>query len=507
MWIGLLYAILCLATFYCLRAGDELLEQTLNSANKYRTLCAQSLVLANYFKPGLYTMEALLLYFESEFGQPGDSAAKCWVLHAMAVRLALRMGYHRDAKHHSNISAFHGEMRRRVWHLLAQIDLILSFQVGLPSMIRAIQSDTAPPHNLVDDDFSQDSPELPPARPEYESTPMSYMICKARLCHAFGMIVDQANSILCPAYSEVLDLDARLREAYGLIPPFLLVRPLDQSITDNPNLIMQRFNIILLFHKSRCVLHRKYLTKEDFQSQYTYSRSSCIDSASELLHYQSVINDAIQPGGPLSRDRWFLTTVAAHDFLLGAMIIYLTLISSCEAKAVADQSGDEVDTQINQEVKLLQQLECSYEIWKSSPREARDAKKASGVLKIMLRNAKQHLFPEYRGSLASPEEPAYSTKEFQYFNTHSDSVALPDNQAGPVPPGQMEDLGNMIYLPDTLDWVSHCFISSRLSHSVRRVTGSINGIIGSKSNKYRKPGIVTLMRPLFKAQSSFGHPI
>jgi hypothetical protein len=405
-------------------------------------------------------MEALLLYFESEFAQPGDSAAKCWILHAMAVRLALRMGYHRDAKHHSNISAFHGEMRRRVWHLLAQVDLILSFQVGLPSMIRTIQSDTAPPHNLFDNEFSQDSPELPPARPESESTPMSYMICKARICHTFGMIVDQANSILPPAYSEVLELDARLREAYGLIPPFLLIRPLDQSITDNSNLIMQRFNIILLFHKSRCVLHRKYLTKEDSQSQYSYSRSSCIDSALELLHYQSVINDAVQPGGPLSRDRWFLTTIAAHDFLLGAMIVYLTLISNCEAKTAADQNDNSVESEISKEPNMLQQLEISYEIWKSSSKEARDARKAAGVLKIMLRNAKRRLFPEYNGILASPDELAYSIEELQFPVTHSDSVAFPEyNQVSPIPPGQMEDLGTMINMPGTFDWVGYHFIS------------------------------------------------
>ncbi len=468
MWIGLLYAILCLATFYCLRAGDELLdsrEQGVNNTNKYRTLCAQSLVLANYFKPGLYTMEALLLYFESEFSQPGDSAAKCWVLHGLAVRLALRMGYHRDANHHSNISAFHGEMRRRVWHLLTQVDLILSFQVGLPSMIRAIQSDTAPPHNLFDGDFCQDSPELPPARPESEATPMSYMICKARICHAFGMIVDQANSITSPAYFEVLDLDTRLRAAYNLIPAFLVIRPLDQSITDNPNLIMQRFNIILLFHKSRCVLHRRYLGKEFSQDQYSYSRNSCTDSALELLHYQSVINDAVQPGGPLSRDRWFLTTIAAHDFLLGAMIIFLTLISNHEAGAIANRPGSEIDSEISKEVKMFQQLELSYEIWLSSPKEARDATKASKVLKIILQKAKRLFHPEYRGNLDSPKELAYNTEEVQFPTTSSDGTAFfESNLVRPIPLGQMDNLGTMIDVPDTLDWVSYHSYESFLSH-------------------------------------------
>src|ERR1035438_2591738 len=126
---------------------------------------------------------------------------------------------------------------------------------------------------------------------------------------------------------------------------------------------MQRFNIILLFHKSRCVLHRKYLTKEDSQSQYSYSRSSCIDSALELLYYQSVINDAVQPGGPLSRDRWFLTTIAAHDFLLGAMIIYLILIKSHKANAIENRSGIDEDSEMSKNMKMFQQLELSYEIW------------------------------------------------------------------------------------------------------------------------------------------------
>lgn len=453
MWLGLLFSLLSLATFYSIWAGDELLdspETAVQSAIKYRTLCSQSLVFANYFKPGPYTMEALLLYFEGEFALPGDSVAKCWILHGTAVRLALRMGYHRDAKHHSNISAFYGEMRRRVWHLLAQVDLILSFQVGLPSMIRAVQSDTAPPHNLLDNDFSQSSPELPQSRPESEQTPMSYMICKTRLCQVFSLIVEQANSISMPFYSKVLDLDSQLRDAYSQIPPFLLIRTLDQSVTDNPNLIMQRFNIILLYHKSRCVLHRKYLTKED--PEFQYSRRSCIDSALELLHYQAVINDAIQTSGPLSRDRWFLTTLAAHDFLLGAMIIYLGLTRTHEANS-ADQGG-EFDLDITTRLSMFQELERSHKIWKESPTEARDANKASGVLEIILRNVRRRLFSEDQGALALTNEPERTGAYVQLSIPHTDILAFEqDFQISPNAPEQMEDLGTMINMPATLDWV------------------------------------------------------
>jgi hypothetical protein len=449
---------LCLATYFSLRAGDDSsqsLATALDWTSKYRLLCAQSLVLADYTKPGRYTVEALFLLGESEFLQHGDSAAKCWVLHGLVVRCALKMGYHRDAKSHRNVSAFDAEMRRRVWHLLAQVDLLLSFQVGLPSMVRPVQSDTAPPHNLSDDDFYQATPELPPARPETERTPMSYMICKSRICQAFGMIAEQANLITRPSYGKVLELHSMLGDTYALIPSFLLIRPLDQSITDSADLIMQRFNIILLFHKSRCVLHREYLIKEDKHHQYELSRDSSISSASELLHYQTLIHQAVQPGGPLSRDKWFLTTLAAHDFLLGAMIIYLNVLKQQEVFSGPSQEGNEVRSS-TQDQSMIQQLVMSHEIWTKSPREMKDAKKASKVLEIMLGNIERRMLGTRKRMLVSPEESAYNGSSAQFTPAHGDMTFDfgPNHPMNEFPQETLKDLGAMIDTPDNLDWVS-----------------------------------------------------
>jgi Fungal specific transcription factor domain len=63
----------------------------------------------------------------------------------MIVRTALRMGYHRDARHSARISPFHGEMRRRAWAVIFGLDIIVSSQIGLPRMIKERQSDTAEP--------------------------------------------------------------------------------------------------------------------------------------------------------------------------------------------------------------------------------------------------------------------------------------------------------------------------------------------------------------------------
>lgn len=172
------------------------------------------------------------------------------------------MGYHRDSKHYSSISAFQGEMRRRVWHMIAQLDLLISSQFSLPSMIRGITSDTAAPHNLLDGDFDEKTAELPPSRPEAEYTPISYMICKGPICDVFGVISEQAHSTIPPSYDEVMNLDRRLHESHALVPYSLRMRPMSQSITDPPILILRRFNLELLFQKLRCILHRKYLTED-----------------------------------------------------------------------------------------------------------------------------------------------------------------------------------------------------------------------------------------------------
>lgn len=58
------------------------------------------------------------------------------------------MGYHRDPKHLAGISVFEGEMRRRVWLNLVQIEALMSYQLGFPSMIPSEFCDTEVPRNL-----------------------------------------------------------------------------------------------------------------------------------------------------------------------------------------------------------------------------------------------------------------------------------------------------------------------------------------------------------------------
>jgi len=379
----MLFGLMSLATFASLGAGEEnpdLRGTHTEVIRLYRGCCSQSLVLSDYTKPGLYTLIALLIHGEADFVMIKTGQVNIYILAGVLVRLGLRMGLHRDpSKIGGNISVFQAEMRRRLWHVIVQVDQLASFHIGLPSMVSAIESDTECPRNLRDEDFDVDSVELPPGRPDTERTPMAYTIAKSRLCNVFGMVAVQANKLSLPPYEEVMKTDTLLNEAYAMVPSFLLLVPLEFAITDSADLIMKRFSLAMMFYRSRCVLHRKYLLKEKESHTFEYSRKASLDASMKLLHIQFSVHRAIQPDGALCKAVWFMSSLSVHDFLLAATIVYLNLIQGIEARPKTPDSEQPV---------MLQAIEKSYDVWNCARATSEEAKKAANILGLMLDKVK-----------------------------------------------------------------------------------------------------------------------
>jgi Fungal specific transcription factor domain len=242
----MLFAIMRLAMLSYYQDKDEPPEfkgKSLDMAKTFRHLMCQCLILADYTKPHPYLIETLVLHVHADFSQTKDADVLVWVLVGVVSRLAMRMGYHRDSKLFPNITPFQGEMRRRVWLYLRQADLLFSFQVGMPSMLRPDDTDTELPRNLCDEDFSPDSPEIPPSRPNDQPTPISYLIAKGRLSLVFGRVMDHTSLVKNAPYETVLDIDSELRQARDLIPEHLKVRPFDECPLDPTDLILSRYYV------------------------------------------------------------------------------------------------------------------------------------------------------------------------------------------------------------------------------------------------------------------------
>ena len=125
---------------------------SLHPNNRYNVASAHCLALGECFRPKGFSVESLLLSIQAKcltsLGLSSDSG----LLMDLPIRLASSMGYHRDPDDFQ-LSAFEKQMQRRTWSLCMQLDLLISFQLGLPSNIQFPTWDTRPPRNLQDCDF------------------------------------------------------------------------------------------------------------------------------------------------------------------------------------------------------------------------------------------------------------------------------------------------------------------------------------------------------------------
>ncbi|TVY80636.1 Fusarisetin A cluster transcription factor fsa6 [Lachnellula suecica] len=392
MWIGLLFSILGLACHSYAVSGEELhtIPQPFTSmwemSSLFRDRTTQCLAEVNYLRPKRYTVETLCFYYALEMFQGGDSAFGAYVVLGVIVKVAMRLGYHRDASHYPSISAFDGEMRRRVWSVIFQLDLLTSAQVRLPRMIRDEETDTAEPKNLLDTDFNKNMTELPHPRPITDATPVAYIIFKVRLLRELGLIMDKLNSITPSSYEDVMRLDHKLMETHASLPNYLKMRSLSLSIADDTSLILRRIALEVCFQKSRCVLHRKYLIPGKSNPQFQYSSIASVDAAMNLLNAQCTFNQASQPGGRLAGEEWREAALINQDYILAGMILCLDL-------AWCRRTGEDMRLNPNDGIekmwprnRRLSTLKSSYDIWCKSSTISSVAAKAAEALRVMLKD-------------------------------------------------------------------------------------------------------------------------
>lgn len=227
-------------------------------------------------------------------------------------------------------------------------------------------------------------------------------------------------------------------------------------------MILNRVYIDILYLKTLCVLHRNYLSHDRSNPAFEYSRKTCTDAALQILKYQAELYLTSQPGGQFCNDKWILSSLTLHDFLMAAMIICLDLYESHADKTRTEYSKAQVEK--------YDALRGSRDIWTSRRAFSRDARRASNVLAVMLSkvsspnipsagvnalhqtSSESHISMEGREGVettaASTESPSWDTSAFdvpgQEFPVDNFS-SLDFNSADPL---------TTIFEFDTIDWVS-----------------------------------------------------
>jgi hypothetical protein len=403
-WIGLLFSIMCLSTQYQQSIEDPADPDTLMRVQVFRERTIHCLVLSQFTRGGPYALETMINYCASEILLCKDADIGLWFLQGTVVQLALSLGYHRDPRNFSNVSTFTGEMRRRVWTIVVQMDLRLSSQMGLPRLLKSQQCDTAEPRNLLDTDFDEATVELPPSRPETEVTPVLYGLAKNRIDSITGLISDLVAETRERLYPEIMELDRKLQEAEATLPPIFRWQPLSQSFMLPPQIVLHRVWLQLAVQRLMIWLHRKYLAPSYAQVRYEYSRNACVQAAIKILEFQQLIDEETQPDGQLHPVRWMLSSLMQSIFLLGMSVLcyYVQLAKTTPEVSLDRDTG----------ARIHGLLRNTYPMWLRSSTVSRDAREAVEHLSILLGLRGQQegapLAQEATVHLATPQDAAIS---------------------------------------------------------------------------------------------------
>ncbi|KAL4884785.1 fungal-specific transcription factor domain-containing protein [Aspergillus karnatakaensis] len=430
-WLSMLFSMLCLAIHLHQRSIGEPpdpIGDPKEAANAFRLNAAYCLIKDRYTTPSKYTIEALLTYAQCEYFRSAETRHENWVLLGVIMRIAFHLGLHRDGSRYQGLSCFEAEMRRRTWAFMSQGDVLSSFQSGLPRMLRKNIVDTKLPRNLLDEDFDEKTTSLPPPRPDSDATPISYVIAKSGISEVFGLITDHVASTQPSTYEFVLQLDNQLNKAHAAVPTHLQFREVSESVTELPYIIMRRYSLEILYQKARCILHRKNLSEGRSIPRYAESRQICIEAAMKLLHHQATLDAQVQPGGVLCQSRWFLSSLASHDFILAAMIICLEVHHHLQSRGPLVENGPYSEDQFLSALNISRQIWGKYKTFSS---EAMQAWKSTSIMLNKLKEASLYT-AVHTGTRHAPDE-ADSTVDGLRSYDHGN----PLNQHNFEPPGNV----------------------------------------------------------------------
>ncbi|CAK7200394.1 hypothetical protein SEUCBS139899_003089 [Sporothrix eucalyptigena] len=414
----------------------------------------QCLVLGSYVTVDKYSIEAMLVllqghyFYVSESGDSshdGDSASRLWFLMGMIIRLAVRRGYHRDPSKlpSTRLSPFEAEMRRRVWVGISQVDSLMSYQLGLPSMIPADYCDTELPRNLECTDLHPGITVLPPSRPTSDTTSILYSIVKSTIMSGFRAVIGLTRSLAPRPYNETVALDESLRKAYRELPVNYQYKPLSQSLIDNPSIIMNRTTIEMLYLKSIIVLHRKYLTAahdwhhESQRTMYAPSRHACLTAACTVLDRQVELSQATRDGGLLSDSQWMISALTVNDFILATVVICLDLTLCVQQGQFSGSSSTDALAE-----RCLSSIRATYPLWLEASVNYSEARSAADAIESTIRRVE-----------AAQKQPAVN------HGQSGQSTAMADNLTWSEQDGPMSTMDVTDDLAD-MDFINWAFLDN-----------------------------------------------
>ncbi|KAI2865340.1 transcriptional regulator family: Fungal Specific TF [Aspergillus niger] len=235
-------------------------------------------------------IKCLLLLAQQATAQEGDLVS---MASGSLLREAMLMGLHRDPCNFPNVSPYWAELRKRLWLTIIELELQASLYSGIPLAISWDEFDCPLPSDIDDEDFTIDSPRLPPPRRSDALTRTSFQITLAQTLATRMSISKIVNRVrLSATYdNEIMTLSERLTTGLAQAPPDLrddtsTTTTAGGSPDNNSSTSSFRRSFFLFLHyRSLLALHRPFFLRfaETPDEPFNYSRRVCIQTSLALL--------------------------------------------------------------------------------------------------------------------------------------------------------------------------------------------------------------------------------
>ncbi|TFB04039.1 hypothetical protein CCMA1212_003393 [Trichoderma ghanense] len=195
-------------------------------------------------------VEVLLLVAQRMIIQrPQDS----WNHLGFVVRMAMSMGLHRDpSEFEPRMTPFQGELRRRLWFTVLDMDLYISLAANMPCLTRDGDYSCRPPRNVDDSELFPDMTELPPSRPLDQATDSQIQMYTIMTLPTRIKVAHMINRIdTIRDYQEVLDVGGKLDR---FMEDINYIFPRHASLSDAQKSRLWRDRVVLDMHVRRPLL-------------------------------------------------------------------------------------------------------------------------------------------------------------------------------------------------------------------------------------------------------------
>ncbi|KAK3314683.1 hypothetical protein B0H66DRAFT_318372 [Apodospora peruviana] len=196
---------------------------------------------------------------------------------------AISVALHRDPTLLNNkMSPFTQEMRRRIWATIQSYDIQAAFDFCLPTIHGTLSYDVEPPRNIDDEEFDEDSEELPPSKPTTEYTFTSYqhlsrqsLPLRLQLSKVLNAGVGELD------YDQVIRYTNEINQEIDSLPSWDVNEGGDGEVAKKPLLAYTLLHIEL--RQYIIPLHQPFLRLRKTHSRYQYSEIIYYNAARDMV--------------------------------------------------------------------------------------------------------------------------------------------------------------------------------------------------------------------------------